>query len=88
MRLKDDSLYNSYINYLEENSPNRTAESSPNFKDKLETIFQSLGWFCLSPPVKASRQWIEVNTGGKQRHRGYLNIAWVIWGGSRTAFTI
>lgn len=41
----------SYLDYLEENYPRRSPEGYLNFRDKLETVFQNLGWSYLDPQL-------------------------------------
>lgn len=76
-RLKEPCLYLSYLNYLEENYPKRSPEKYSYFRDKLETVFQNLGWSYLDPPVSAKRNYFEVIGGGKEEQRSYRNIDWI-----------
>nr|ARR28454.1 hypothetical protein [Caulerpa okamurae] len=75
--VKDGTLYQSYLNYLEEFHPKRAAENFSNFRDKLGTVFQSLGWSYLDPPVCGGRKIVELKNGGKRKLVGYFNIDWI-----------
>ena len=76
-RLKEPSLYKSYLDFLEENYPKRVPEIYPNFRDKIETVFQNLGWSYLDPPVIAKKNYFEVIGGEKEEQRSYRNISWI-----------
>ena len=77
-KLKEASLYQAYLDFMEELYPKRFPETFPKFRDKLDSVFNNLGWSDFNPAVKGNKRgYVEVVGGGKEKHRGYENIAWI-----------
>nr|YP_009472820.1 hypothetical protein [Caulerpa manorensis]ARO74466.1 hypothetical protein [Caulerpa manorensis] len=76
--VKNGTVYQSYLNYLEEFHPKRAPESFGKFRDKLDIVFQSLGWSTYATsPVKVGRKSVEFKNGEKKKLSVYLNISWI-----------
>ena len=79
-KLHSQSLYGKYLEFFEEEYPKRTCENFSNFRDKLDSVLQNLGWFNKTPPVKVQPKGkVQVKQNGEiiqDRQRGLDNIAW------------
>nr|YP_009519502.1 hypothetical protein [Rhipiliopsis peltata]AYC65508.1 hypothetical protein [Rhipiliopsis peltata] len=82
------TIFGEYFSFMQEEYPKMSCEKGMNFRNKLSTVFQNLGWVTYNPPgrvgVRLGKTYSKLEEKAYIRQRGCENVYWKQEEGEKT----